>query len=37
MHLLHNFLSISVSLNATFFILLDGEIFVVVAQVNDRV
>lgn len=35
MHLLHNFLSISMSLNATFFILLDGEIYVILTQAND--
>lgn len=37
MHLLCNFLSISMSLNATFFILLDGDIYVMVTQVNDSV
>lgn len=35
MHLLHNFLSISMSLNGTSFILLDDEIYVIVTQVND--
>lgn len=37
MHLLHNFLSIFMVLNATFFILLDGEIYVMVTQVCDNV
>lgn len=37
MHLLCNFLSISMSLKTTFFILLDGDIYVMVTQVNDSV
>lgn len=37
MHLLHNFLSSSMSLSATFFILLDGGIYVMITQVNDSI
>lgn len=37
MHLLHNFLSISLSLNSRFFILLGDEIYMMVTQVNYRI
>lgn len=35
MHLLHNFLSVSLSRNSRYFILLGGEIYRMVTQVND--